>query len=269
MALVNKLRKIKILPIGSCRIYRPFMKSVSGVIVSNTFDEIEVVYPKFGFFHSIAEICQVTKLLINGINNIDFDIRTKLFRKEPIPTTPYNEFSESIWIDGCFDEHVVEKIKEIDCIIIEVSSLTCFKCEKSGMFLHWNPNYSSNLSYSDIYPVGYYEKTGMGSHVKKIECDELFVTNSLKEISELFPKAKIIVTAHINDKSSHTRKNLNKIIKDSVSRVENLVFFDNKKVFEKFGYNVTNQQYDIHHLSNFGEKQVGLELQNMVLKNEY
>lgn len=93
MELVRDLKKVKILPIGSCRIYRPFIKSSFGKIVSNTFNEVEIVYPKTGFFHSIAEICQSARLLVNGLNDVNFEARTKLFRREPPSTTPYNYFS--------------------------------------------------------------------------------------------------------------------------------------------------------------------------------
>ncbi|MFB2865115.1 hypothetical protein [Aeromonas sp. MdU4] len=244
------------------------MKMYAGTIVSNTFKEIEVVYPKFGFFHSIAEVCQSAKLLVNGLDGISLDIRTKLFRKEPFFTTPCNEFSESIWTDGRFADDVIRAIEEIDYIIIEVSSLTYFKCQNSGMFLHWNPNYSSSFSYGDIYPDGYYEKIGLGNLVQKCECDEKFLVNSLNELLGFFPKVKLIVTGHINDQSSYTRTNLNKIIENAVSKVDKAVFFDNRSIFERFGYNVIGGQKDPHHLTNFGEKQLGIELQNTVIKNE-
>lgn len=261
------MRKVSILPIGSCRIYRPFLNFSNGNLHDNTFDYIEIIYPKFGFFHSIAEITQVIELLKNGLDDVSEEMRVLLFRKEPPTSTPQNIFTESIWSEGFFDEHVSKKIHEIDFLLIEVSSLNYFKCKKTNLYLHWNPNFTHNIPYSDIYPDGYYNKMGLGDDIQNGECDESFVVDCLNRIKNILPKTKIILTGHINDNQSHTRRKLNKILESATQKVSNVFFFDNKEIFEAYGYNEINGKTDNHHLSFQGERQVGISLQKMAIND--
>ena len=142
------MKKIKVLPIGSCRIYRPFLKMVDGLLHDNTFDEIEVVYPRFGYFHSIKEITQVLNFITNGFEKKALNYIEYLFRKEPQHTTPKNTFNEKILshLDFCID------FSEVDVVLIEISSLDYFFLEEAGLYLHWNPNFIKNVPYPDIYP---------------------------------------------------------------------------------------------------------------------
>ncbi|MFM4714844.1 hypothetical protein ACEUD2_05780 [Aeromonas veronii] len=268
MVLVNDLKKIKILPIGSCRIYRPFLKAKNQVLINNTFQEVEVIYPQFGFFHSIAEITQVIKMVAFGLSSLEMEYKEFLFRKEPASTTPLNIFNESIWIDGIFDAQLGNQLRDIDYLLIEVSSLSYFKVRNSDIYLHWNPNFEKNCSYSDIYPEGYYKNNSFRCEVDKLDCDLNFIKCCLGDILDILPKVKVVLTGHINDEQSVTRKKLNEMLFEASEDFERVVFFDNKNIFNKFGYNLLNGKNDVHHLSDLGEHQLGISLQNLVLSYE-
>lgn len=263
------MKKIIILPIGSCRVYRPFLKSKSQIVLSNTFQEIEIVYPKFGFLHSIAEITQAIRMVVFGLSSLEKEYKEFLFRKEPPSTTPDNIFSESIWTDGVFDPNLVSRLIDVDYLIIEISSLSCFKMRGSDIYLHWNPNFEKNLSYKEIYPNGYYKNNDFRCEVNKVECSLDFIKFCLAEILGILPKVKIVLTGHINDIRLPTRKKLNDILHEASEHFDRVIFFDNKNIFDRFGYHLQDEKKDIHHLSDLGERQLGISLQNLVLSDEH
>ena len=112
------------MPLGSCRVYRPFLSRRGGVLFDNTFPEIEVVYPGCGFFHSPAEILQTMQLMKYGFNTSARENAKYLFRKEPEHTTPSNVFHSDI-----------------------IESFTFQKNEELFVFMFWARNARAGRTY--------------------------------------------------------------------------------------------------------------------------
>ncbi|WP_311066014.1 hypothetical protein [Halomonas sp. DWK9] len=258
--------KLNILPIGSCRVHRPFHSSYKGNVYSNVLDEIAVCYPKIGFFHSLKEIEQALLFLKRGRVFLDGyeHLREFLFRAEPARTTPYNVFDKKI----ISHSDLSFEIDKVDVLFIEVSSLNYFHHIESSLSLHWNPNFSINASYGDIYPEGFYSKYYPELNVEKKKLSFNDVVVILENIRKSFPDKLVVVTSHINDSASKTRVELANLLKEAViliGRPDEMVFYDNIEVFKRFGY-AFNGKVDVHHLSRVGEQQVGLDVQNLILK---
>ena len=247
--------------LGSCRAYRPFLSSNNNMIVSNIFPQVNLVYPRCGFFHSLNEIAQFIAIsknnsLKNFKEYIDF-----LFRAEPVHTTPLNEFDFSIYDNV----DVGLSWDDIDALLIEVSSLDCFKVSPENIYLHWNPNKLINASYSEIYPDGFYDKFFPDLGVKK----ETMGINDLKEklifIKSVIKDKKIFITSHIPDANHKNRSILFASLKEAAKNIDDVYFIDFTDVFMRYGYKVNNGIKDIHHLPIEGELALGNLYQNRII----
>lgn len=262
------MKKIKVLPLGSCRIYRPFLKKYSGVCYDNTYQEIEVVYPKVGFFHSLNEIAQTLQYFKVGIEGSQRDLAKLMFRKEPVFTTPLNEFDDKVWQGDLPLKFHGDNSEYIDVVIIEVSSLDSFYSVKDETYFHWNPNSEYNISYSEIYPDGFYSKLMPELGVQRISSTEGDIARLLDGIVTLYPKSKIIITGHINDPGprSRVRAKLNSVLYNASESFDSVFYLDNRDVFLQYGYAIDLKgNVDIHHLSHDGEVALGNFLQNKII----
>ena len=257
------MSKIRVMPLGSCRIYRPFLSRRSGVLYDNTFPEIEVVYPRCGFFHSPAEILQTMQLMKFGFNTSARENVKYLFRKEPEHTTPSNVFYSDIIESFTFPVD----FESVDAVLIEISSLDYFYYEDGDLYFHWNPNFIKDVSYGEIYPDGFYENFTPSLNVQKrtLDCEEL--SEIFVRMCNLLGGKKLFVTTHINDESVWKRKKLFEVCEEAVDACRSdITIINNSHVHSRHGYNIVNGNTDIHHLSPVGEIELGNLLQKNLIK---
>ena len=139
---------------GTSRLHRPFAKRVDGLLVKNISNDIDIVFPKIGYFHSAAEILQAVRFLKNP-DSLPKELRSYVFRVEPRPTTPLNEFSFELEksIRDLVPYGPSLDLSNITHIVMEVSSLTINKHIPTGVFLHTNPNIFKGTSNNPRFSV--------------------------------------------------------------------------------------------------------------------
>lgn len=255
---------ISIMPFGSCRIHRPFIKFDSGILYKNLRDNFCLEQPGCGFFHSPFEIGPVLNFLIHGFPSSEF--LPFVFRKENPRTTPGNEFSSELENSILTGRTPVSFLKKMpDILLLEISSLSYFR-HPSGLFFHHNPNFKLSASYSDIYPDGYYNKFFPELSVVNGVGDVEGVADVFFNIKRIIGNTKVVVVGHLVNpaKPNAVRVNVNSTVEAAAS-VAGFNYFDNTKFVEEYGYLIDSAgNIDIHHLTHRGELAYGQELQNFM-----
>jgi hypothetical protein len=257
--------QIKILPFGTCRLYRSFLKKENRVLHDNRDEYTQIAYPKLGFFHSIHEIEQVLRLISKGLATNLCNYQKYIFRQEPIATTPENEFDREL----AFSIHenilgrIDSKLLDVDVVLIEISSLDYFYHADSKLIFHTNPNFEINATYADIYPDGFYLKYKSELGVDKMTSSADEVILKMMEIKALLQDKPVIVIGHLYnpENPNHIRSYLCKVLSDACM-VVGFVFFDTSRYVSDYGFRVDDAgKIDIHHLSHEGEMALGSRLQ--------
>lgn len=252
-----------ILLIGTSRLHRPFAKRVNKLVVTNVHEGVEVTFPKVGYFHTAAEALQVIRFLKNP-SSIPYELRKYIFRVEPRPTTPLNEFSQEfeVSIRSGAPYSFESYLPSVACLVVEVSSLSVNLHVPSGCVLHTNPNFVHNVPYADIYPDGYYQKVEPSLPVVKVETDRQMLTDHLGGLRAELPGRQIIVLGHLQSRkhpNSH-RARLNQLLEEA-SRATGCVYFDTAPFLDEYGLAEVSGVKDIHHLSDQGESEIGRAIQ--------
>ncbi len=137
------MTKLNTLIFGTSRLHRPFAKRINGVVVTNNDSAVNIIFPKIGYFHTVAEIVQAASFLINS-SLLPKNLWQYVFRVEPRVTTPLNEFDpvlESTINRNLFEYQSHILLTNIHTLIVEVSSLSTNKFLPTGHVLHTNPNF--------------------------------------------------------------------------------------------------------------------------------
>ena len=259
---------INITLFGTSRLHRPFCKKTkAGDIIDNIQEGINVNFPKVGYFHTAAEILQIIQW-IKGVKDIPLDLRKYVFRIEPRPTTPRNEFDKNLEDSIKNDQQYETKdfLEDTDVVVIEVSSLKENFHSETSTYFHTNPNFSMNLTYKDIGAEGVYKKFFPDLGVLSVNCNEDNLLIQLHKIREEIYPAKLVVMGHI--RSDTISIPLRDKIHDILSRINcdsGIFYFDNSEFLDKYGWaSDPSGGVDRNHLSYEGETAIGIALQKFV-----
>ncbi|WP_407713319.1 hypothetical protein ACJJWD_14485 [Comamonas testosteroni] len=259
---------INITLFGTSRLHRPFCKKTkAGDIIDNIQEGINVNFPKVGYFHTAAEILQVIQW-IKGVKDIPLDLRKYVFRIEPRPTTPRNEFDKNLEDSIKNDQQYETKdfLEDTDVVVIEVSSLKENFHSETSTYFHTNPNFSMNLTYKDIGAEGVYKKFFPDLGVSSVNCNEDNLLIQLHKIREEIYPAKLVVMGHI--RSDTISIPLRDKIHDILLRINcdsGIFYFDNSEFLDKYGWaSDPSGGVDKNHLSYEGETAIGIALQKFV-----
>lgn len=128
--------------------------------------------------------------------------------------------------------------------------------------LHTNPNFLHNVTYSDIYPDGYYEKYAPWLGVDAIRESEETLTENIRRIRAVLPNARLITMGHLasDGQPQGGRLEQNQIIAAASQRA-GADFFDLAAFVDEYGFAEVAGRVDHHHLSLAGEDAVGQSLQ--------
>lgn len=257
----------KILLLGTSRLHRPFAKRVDGRLITNIQEQVELIFAKMGYFHSAAEILQAIRFMKNP-DCLQKDLLPYIFRIEPRPTTPLNEFDpklESAIRQGLRFKPAFSPLQDINYLVMEVSSLSSNTHSLSGCVLHTNPNILKNVSYADIYPEGYYKKFEPEMSVLKIETGLDALTSQLGEIKAELPHVKVIVLGHLrSSKYTHIGRDVIHRSLMNACSLSGCVYFDTAPFLDEYGHASVGGARDIHHLSHEGEHAIGNAIQERI-----
>ncbi|MFU1520090.1 glycosyltransferase family 2 protein [Vreelandella alkaliphila] len=253
--------------IGTCRVHRPFIKNTENGVLNNIQDGISISFCKSGYFHSALEIEQFISWSL-GLKEISQSLGKYIFRKENPETTPYNIFDSQLE-SGIRNSSKrlnllspVNNLLDNEFFLIEICSMGVNFDNDTGMYLHYNPNFASSVSYKDLPKTGIYGKDGLDLNVSKydISLDEL--VGSLKKIKSLLQGKEIFICGHLVDprNPNEKRSNNNSILELACSQV-GVRYIELSDYVEKYGFRIIDGVYDIHHLSNEGEIELGKDLQ--------
>jgi hypothetical protein len=250
-------------PLGSCRVHRPLKKRVNGEVFDNVKTGVSVVYPKLGFFHSPFEVRQALELL-SGRKSIPPAFLRLCFRRENPSTTPDNEFLPALATAAMAQEPIdlrASWFENVNVFLIEISSLTVNLHGATGLYLISNPNlYRDGVSYSEIYPAGFYAKYAPDMAVEKFEMVLDDVVACFRDIQSIVQGRPVVYLNH-PDKPSATRKRVNAVVSEAAIAAGSR-FFDTEHIVRRFCFLTDMKgQEDIHHLSHEGEAMLGTELQ--------
>lgn len=256
---------------GTSRLHRPFAKRINGTVNTNNHPNIEIVFPKIGYFHTAAEILQAARFLQDS-SSLPSTLWKWAFRIEPKSTTPLNEFDPEL--ESCIRKEIPDyktqlTLPEIKCVLIEISSLTTNIFTPTGHFLHTNPNFEKNIPYSDIYPDGYYRKFEPELPVDKKDTTIEEMAAQFASLKKVFPTQKIIAVSHLqsNRHPNSARAKIQNITK-TTCELSGLHYIDVAPILDKHGFSVTNGGTDIHHLSHEGENEMATMLFQAILNHE-
>ena len=242
------------------------MKRLAGQVVNNIQPGVEVGFARLGYFHSAAEIVQVIKFIRNP-NYLPLSLRQYIFRVEPRPTTPLNEF------DSGFEMAIREgreyamnlRLDDLNWLIMEISSLSVNLHVPAARALHTNPNIPKNVPYSDIYPEGYYAKFAPELMVQRIETDLGGMISQLQEVQALLPQARVLVLGHLRSptKPNPVRDRVHALLLEACSKT-GCEYFDTAPFLDEYGYASNQGVQDIHHLADEGERAIGVAMQRRI-----
>lgn len=252
-----------VLLLGTSRLHRPFAKRVDRRGVFNIQDGMEISFAKMGYFHTAAEALQIIRF-IRKPECLPPALRKYIFRVEPRATTPLNEFDPNFeasiragisWQSGI-------SLQDIDCLVMEVSSLSVNLHVPSGCVFHANPNFTHNVPYGDLYPAGYYKKIEPDLPVDRIETVGEMLTTQLREIRSLCPHMQVIVMGHLRSpKHPNVGRDRIHMLLQEASCESGCMYFDTAPFLDQYGFAKTNGTIDIHHLSDEGECEIGKSIQ--------
>lgn len=265
--------RMNVFVLGTCRAHRIFIKEKDGQICDNTNGRINPVFSHCGYLHNAYELNQFLKF-VSKEETIDFSKEENLFlfRKEPIRTTPKNEFNQDLEI--AIKNRTKFKLRNIivDCsaVVIEICSSQYHKHITSGTFLHTNPNFINNYTYQEIYPDGYYAKSDNAADVSSGKMTDKEIENCFIELSETLKGKDIYIIGHLVDPKNRNaiRHNLNLCLKELCQKF-NFTYIDTENYVDKHGFLcLPNGSVDIHHLSHEGECELGKDLIDSILERE-
>ncbi|WP_198528648.1 hypothetical protein [Comamonas thiooxydans] len=256
--------------LGTSRLHRPFCKRDSiGNVFDNIRHDINVIFPRVGYFHAAPEILQVLHWMKDS-EVISPDLMKYVFRAEPRKTTPKNEFSVDLEnsIRKSLTHSLNIDLDSIECLIVEVSSLSFNRHLSSGIILHSNPNFEKNVAYKDIYPEGYYAKFESDMLVNRSTVSELDVVKDLVSLKRFVPNAKIIVMGHLVSEKypNKVRNDIHNILVKACKQ-SNCIYANTAPFLDEYGFASVGETVDIHHLSHEGEVEFGKFLQELAFSN--
>lgn len=260
------MSKHKTILFGTSRLHRPFAKRSDGKLIVSEHENIEIIYPKIGYFHTAAEILQVIKFLMYP-ESIPFNIRKYVFWIEPRATTPLNEFDPQLEI--CIKNGTIYQpkifLEKIHSVVLEISSLSVKKHTPSGCFLHANPNFLRNIPYNEIYPDGYYKKYEPDLSVENIETSVENLVNQINDLKKALPGKAIIICAHLRSENyPNQHRNRIHLIAKEACMLAKVIYIDIAPVLDAFGFACSNGTRDIHHLSIEGENALSQIIFNII-----
>lgn len=258
---------MRVLLFGTSRLHRPFVKRVGREVFNNVDENIQVVFPKIGYFHTAAEILQVIQFFKRP-DSIPKELRAYIFRVEPRATTPLNEFDENLELSirSGSDYAPTLDLEEIDVLVMEVSSIGV-NLHPDGYALHTNPNICENVAYADLGKNGYYEKFLPELGVRKFESKLDDVIGQLKKIKEEIPRAAVVVLGHLrsDNNPNFLRDRIHNLL-DEACLASGCIYFDTAPFLDEYGWAKTKSGVtDIHHLSLDGENAIGKSIQELIL----
>lgn len=223
---------------------------------------MEVVFARMGYFHAAAETLQVIRFMKDP-GTLPLNLRPYIFRIEPRATTPFNEFDAEFEQAIRNEEPYAPKVtlSDVQHVVVEVSSLSVNTHLPSGCILHTNPNFSRNVPYSELYPLGYYSKFEPDVSVEKSETGLEDLVTQLSEIRREVPHANVVVMGHLRSESNRnaTRDKIHGYLQEASAR-SGCIYFDNALLLEQYGFDDVDGVCDIHHLTHEGEQQLGREI---------
>ncbi|HOX43092.1 MAG TPA: hypothetical protein PK668_05825 [Myxococcota bacterium] len=265
-----------VLPLGTCRIYRPlcaYHQEADGkrTLVDNVQPGIRVVYPRLGFFHCSGEVRQALRIL-KGELVVPAEECRLVFRKEPPPTTPHNEFYDAITRaiqTGVPPDLRLAELPAIDVFLVEICSLTRQRSRRSGLCYVANPNlYKPGVAYADFGAEGFYAKFAPELDVEVGQEELTEVEDNVAAILALCAPRPVIFTSHFNHPGfrSATRARVRELLREAVAR-RGGTYYENEHLLAKHGFKKNpDGSQDIHHLTREGELEHGRELQALILE---
>lgn len=259
-----------ILLIGTSRLHRPFAKIIDGSLRENVREGINVIYTKTGYLSSSSEAVQLVRFFKDS-ESLPIDLRKYIFRVEPRATTPLNEFEIEFEtaIRNSQPYSFQLNIDAVDCLVLEISSLSHnrYQCNGKDFYLHANPNLEKNVSYSEIYPEGFWEKYRPELLVKReaISAEKIF--NQLLDLKKLLPsKCKFYVMGHLQSKKypNKIRQDLNEALRVACDKAQ-VNYIDTAPFLDEYGFSTIADVRDPHHLSSSGEIALGKWIQELAV----
>ena len=219
-----------------------------------------------GYFHTAAEMLQLIRFAKTP-DCLPLELREYIFRIEPRLTTPLNEFDSEL--ESAIREgrpyRLALPLGEIDCLVMEVSSLSVNCHSESRCVLHTNPNIGRNVSYAEIYPAGYYAKFEPQMPVSRNETSLDSLASQLRSIRAELPHVEIIVLGHLRSQNypNAGRDRIHELLVEACS-LSGCIYFDTAPFLDEYGYAVVGGVSDTHHLSHEGEYAIGQALQDVI-----
>lgn len=261
-----------LLLIGTCRIHRPYARLLPPYknVEVNMPKNHQVKFLKMGYFHTSSEAAQIMRFIHNPLC-IPANIREFVFRIEKRSTTPFNEFSEMLEASmrqkessANNDNKIVSDVKDFKNILVEISSLKPNFHAETGIFMHHNPNLRRDVGYKEFGTEGYFAKYEPLMSVKRLKEGLEDITSNLSYIKKLC-RGKVIICGHLTPKRNpiKNRQEQNKTIQEACS-LANVIYVDTSEFVEEYGFLVTQNGEDQHHLSNEGELSFGKHISKLL-----
>lgn len=254
----------RVILFGTSRLHRPFARhEVSGPRI-NYPDAAEPVFMRMGYFHGIAEVAQVIEALI-GVRGIPKSVLPFVFRVENRTTTPRNEFDATLAsaIRGGREFAIDEpaRIHDGHVIVVEISSLRRNVHTETGAVLHTNPNFLHQVSYSEIYPDGYYQRFAPWLRVDSSRESEASLVNGMTNVRKALPGVPLIVLGHLaSERHPQGERFAQNAIVAAAAEKSGAIYFDVGPFVDEYGFAEVNGRPDFHHLSLRGEDALGERL---------
>jgi glycosyltransferase involved in cell wall biosynthesis/GR25 family glycosyltransferase involved in LPS biosynthesis len=247
----------RIVPLGTSRLHRAFSRRDNKDVVRHQLDGWTYAPLHIGYLHTTSEAVQAARF-VTGRLVLPGSVTRLVFRKEPVFTTPDNEFDrdlEAALLSGAdVRPQSLVRFQDTDIVVVEVSSLSVHRHASTGFVVHANPNLHLDKPYSEIYPEGFYAKFAPELGVERCEAKPFNIHEDVLELKELVAPARLVLMSHIHDDSPAlaARHRLHRIVSDACART-GTPYIDTAPILREHGFAQSMGKADIHHLSPSGE----------------